>query len=86
MSQLNEILLGWGNVVKDKIGILDLDTKQLAESRLLICNSCYLRVGNTCSPKMVGYNTKTKELKKGCGCNISAKTLSPQSKCPLDKW
>ena len=36
--------------------------------------------------KNIGINEITKVETKGCGCNISAKTLSPESKCPLSKW
>jgi hypothetical protein len=45
-----------------------------------------MRIGNTCSPKNAGINEITKKETKGCGCNISAKTLSPESQCPLSKW
>ena len=50
------------------------------------CNPCPLRQGNTCSPQIMGYHVITNERKSGCGCNISAKTLSPSSQCPLGKW
>ncbi len=86
MSKLNEIINGWANVVKDKIGALDPKIKQLAENRRLLCNVCNMRIENTCSTKRVGMNKITKKLTPGCGCNISAKTLSPESKCPLSKW
>lgn len=64
MSKLNEIINGWANVVKDKIGTLDPQTKILAESRLVLCNSCDMRVNNTCSTKKVGINIITKKEKK----------------------
>jgi hypothetical protein len=86
MSKLNEIINGWANVVKDRIGTLDPNIKQMAENRLLLCNVCHMRINNTCSPKNIGINEITKVETKGCGCNISAKTLSPESKCPLSKW
>ena len=28
----------------------------------------------------------TGEIVTGCGCNISAKSMSPHSSCPLNKW
>ncbi len=86
MSKLNEIINGWANVVKDKIGTLDPKLKVIAENRLILCNLCDMRVNNTCSTKKVGINIITKKEVNGCGCNISAKTLSPESKCPLSKW
>lgn len=86
MSKLNEIISGWANLIKDKINTLDPNIKRMAENRLLICNMCHMRVGNACSTKKIGINEITKLETKGCGCNISAKTLSPESKCPLSKW
>lgn len=84
--KFSDILEGWANVVKDRFGALDPHTKQLSAKRLVLCNSCDIRTGNTCDPRKSGEHVVTKELRKGCGCNISAKTLSTNSKCPLGKW
>ena len=86
MKVLKDILDGWGNVVKDQLGLLDTKTKEMAELRLLNCNYCHIRDGSICSPKRVGKHIETGETKKGCGCVISAKTLAPDSKCPIGKW
>ena len=86
MSQIREILEGWGNVIKDQFNAVDIVTKTISKKRLLECEPCSLRQGNTCSPQIYGYHAITKERKNGCGCNISAKTLSPPSQCPLGKW
>lgn len=86
MGKINEILDGWGNLIKDQFNALDSDIKELSESRLEKCNQCDLRVGNLCSPLKFGINIETNEIKSGCGCNLSAKTLSEWSKCPLGKW
>jgi hypothetical protein len=83
---VEHIITGWANVVKDKFNILDPATKNMAADRMQLCNMCYLRTGNTCDPSKGGMNLKTGKIEKGCGCNIAAKTLSPQSKCPLAKW
>lgn len=83
---VEHIITGWANVVKDKFNILDPATKNMAAERMQLCNMCYLRTGNTCDPSKGGMNLKTGKIEKGCGCNIAAKTLSPQSKCPLAKW
>ena len=83
---VEHIITGWANVVKDKFNVLDPATKGMAAERMQLCNMCYLRTGNTCDPKKGGMNLKTGKIEKGCGCNIAAKTLSPQSKCPLAKW
>lgn len=86
MIKISHILEGWGNLAKDKLNLLDEKTKKISQNRLLICNDCNLRVSNSCSPLHFGNHIKTGELKRGCGCNLSAKTLSLESECPLGKW
>jgi hypothetical protein len=86
MSQIIQIIEGWANVIKDQFNAVDPATKMLSKTRLLSCNDCALRQGNMCSPHIYGYHEKTGERAMGCGCNISAKTLSVSSKCPLGKW
>lgn len=86
MSKITEIIEGWGNVIKDQFNAVDPVTKSISEKRLLKCNICDIRSGNTCSPNKWGINIITEKLVNGCGCNIAAKTLSPSSKCPLSKW
>jgi hypothetical protein len=83
---IRDIIEGWANVVKDRFNQLDPDTKRLSEDRLLLCDSCDIRTGNTCDPRKKGEHVATGQLVGGCGCNISAKTLSTNSKCPLGKW
>jgi hypothetical protein len=85
-SQIQQIFTGWANVVKDKFNLLDNETRALAENRMKICNSCELRVGGTCSPNKTGKHMVTGVETKGCGCGLAAKTLSPESHCPLAKW
>jgi len=86
MSQIREIIEGWANVIKDQFDAVDPVTKAISKKRLQFCDDCSLRHGNTCSPQIYGYHVITNERKNGCGCNISAKTLSPTSQCPLGKW
>jgi hypothetical protein len=86
MGQINEIPDGWGNLIKSNFGLLDEETRTLAEGRLIHCNVCSIRSANTCDPNQTIRNVKTNDMVKGCGCNISAKTLSRQSKCPAGKW
>jgi hypothetical protein len=86
MSQIKQIIEGWANVIKDQFDAVDPVTKAISEKRLNLCNECSLRYGNTCSTQIYGYHIITNERKNGCGCNISAKTLSPSSQCPLGKW
>lgn len=95
---INDILEGWGNNVKNILGTLNPELKQKGEKRLLICNTCSLRDGNTCSKSRTGKavinflykNEKTPRIKEqlynGCGCNLSAKTVCNNCQCPLGKW
>jgi len=86
MSKVLEIIEGWANVVKDQFNAVDPITKEVSKKRLLHCDECEIRQGNTCSPQIYSYHAITGDRKNGCGCNIAAKTLSPSSQCPLGKW
>ena len=83
---LKEIFDGWGNLIKDALKKLDPEIKELAKRRLLICNIRDLRSNAICNPLKQGVHVTTGEMKFGCGCGLAAKTLSPDSKCPLGKW
>lgn len=83
---MEEIITGWANVIKDKFDLLDESTKEIAQYRMAHCTTCTMRIDNTCSKARQGANVKTLETVSGCGCNLSAKTLSPNSQCPLSKW
>jgi len=81
-----QILEGWGNKILDEFNLLDEDTKRMARQRLEVCNTCKVRIKNSCSTKKQTIHRKTGQLVGGCGCNIAAKTLSPSSECPAAKW
>ena len=83
---IKHIFEGWANVVKERFDALDPAIQEEAKLRLESCNNCYMRANNKCDPKKVGENLDTGILTKGCGCNLSAKVLSPCTKCPLAKW
>lgn len=83
---IEKILNGWANYVKDKFHTLDADTKQEAQRRLHICDTCPVREKNFCHPNRKIYNESTGKLVRGCGCHLSAKALSMQSHCPAAKW
>lgn len=85
-THIKQILDGWANVVKDKFNILDPATKILGESRMKICDGCSLRIASSCSTKKTGIHLETGIETKGCGCGLAAKTLSPNTHCPLAKW
>ena len=85
-SQLEQIFTGWGNYIKSHFVDLSPDLKEEGEKRLKICHTCDMRNGGTCSTQRMGKHVVTGELKKGCGCRLAAKALSPGSECPLGKW
>jgi len=86
MSKINEIIHGWGNLIKDRFGTLNEEIKIMAQIRLEQCHSCSMRIGNICSPTRQIKHIVTNESVKGCGCSLPAKTLSPNSECPAGKW
>jgi hypothetical protein len=86
VSQIEEILTGWGNLVKSHFMELDSDLKAQSQSRLEICNGCDMRNWGTCSTQREGRHVVTGEMVRGCGCRLAAKALSPKSSCPLGKW
>lgn len=91
IKNLKEIISGWSNYWFD-----NQDVKELAESRAAICAACPLNVNNVCSKSKSGvvketfvYNEELRvkgSVQAGCGCPLSAKTRSPESKCPLNNW
>lgn len=96
---ISQILEGWGNSIKDKFNLLNNpELKIKSEKRLLICNTCNLREGNTCSKKRTGFVLETfrygsekvdrikGQLVKGCGCNLSSKSLCNDCQCPCNYW
>lgn len=84
--QIKNILTGWGNLVKDKFNLLDESIKYMASVRMIYCNGCPIRKNNRCDPQSQIKNLVTGEIVNGCGCNIAAKTLDPESRCPAGKW
>ena len=83
---INQIINGWANLLKDKLGLLDPKFKEVAELRLMNCHKCHIRDGLICSPNRKGINIVTGKLTKGCGCVITAKVMAEDSFCPLLKW
>ena len=91
IKKIKEILTGVYNYTTG-----NPETKQMALERASICAECPLNVNNKCSTQVVGTAVKTfvynEELRhegrlyKGCGCNLSLKAESPESKCPIGKF
>ena len=86
MSKVKEIVVGWANLFRKEFDALPENVQKLADERFKICNNCPIRKGNVCDPKQMIENVVTKQMVNGCGCNLKAKVLSPESKCPASKW
>ena len=91
VKKFREIVEGWKNDAFPTPEIL-----AWAEPRAKICADCPLNINNTCSTQMTGIAVKDftyqgeqrikgKEY-KGCGCPISKKSKSSESKCPIGLW
>lgn len=95
-NSLNNILEGWANNIKNNFGLLSPELKSKGEKRLLICNVCTLRDGNTCSKKRTGLVVQDfvyKDIERlkgqevnGCGCMLSMKSLCDNCQCPRGLW
>jgi hypothetical protein len=93
MINIKGILEGHINELRSKIGVEDQEKVGIFQLRATICNSCPLKKGNTCNPKLF-INPETKEVfttpkkgfVKGCGCRLSAKQRSTKDKCPAHFW
>lgn len=91
LKKFKEIYEGWKNDAFPTPEIM-----LMAEPRAKICADCPLNVNNVCTPNATlpavdnfiyqeELRVKGKEY-KGCGCPLSKKTKSPDSKCPVGKW
>lgn len=71
-SRFEQIVNGYSNLVKSKLGLSSEKDEKIFTARREICNAC---------PE------KTILDKCGlCGCPLSAKTRSLVSNCPDKKW
>ena len=74
MSKFNEIVSGYSNLVKSKLGLSDEKDEEIFMASRTICNAC-------------SYKSALDRCLK-CGCPLAAKTrsLDPASKCPEGHW
>lgn len=88
---INQIIKGTVNNILDK-------EKDLYQDRIKICKDCKLYladgiIGPKCNHQLY-LNPETNEISKfpkigfyrGCGCILSSKTRTKESKCPAKKW
>lgn len=87
-GKIKEIASGYKNYILGR-------EQELGKSRKKHCDKCplYNKSKDMCDDSKC-LNPETGDIKPfmlagytcGCGCYISKKILSPQSKCPLGKW
>ena len=89
----NEIVDGHLNELRSKVGLANENEALIFSMREKICNACPLKNGNNCDTQkwinphtMEVSNTPIGGFIRGCGCRLSAKQKSKQSRCPADFW
>jgi hypothetical protein len=83
---LTNIIHGWWNRLKEvTFGNKDYVQEQ-ANIRRIICGGCHINKGGLCHADNQGKHIYTGEWANGCNCPISAKSLDPDSDCPVGKW
>lgn len=72
MSKFDEIVNGYKNLVKSKLGLSSEKDEEIFKARREICNEC---------PKVTPMDRCSM-----CGCPLAAKTRSLITNCPDSKW
>jgi hypothetical protein len=72
MSRFKQIVNGYSNLVKSKLGLSSEKDEEIFTARREICNACE-------------FKTKFDRCGK-CGCPLPAKTRSLISNCPEGNW
>lgn len=88
MSKFLEIAHGWYNYINSSPSV-----QLLAEDRIKECDDCPERGEMSFVAaaiiSLVGpgvHESRPLYQCNKCGCPLSAKVMSPESKCPLGKW
>ena len=72
VSKFKEIVTGYTNLVKSKLGLSSEKDEKIFEARRTICNACpHKSALDRCLV---------------CGCPLAAKTRSLISNCPKENW
>tara|TARA_B110000259_G_scaffold144943_1_gene163298 strand:+ start:359 stop:607 length:249 start_codon:yes stop_codon:yes gene_type:complete len=74
---LKGIVNGYTNSALDSVGVLGKKKQEVANARMSVCKLC------------TTFDTDTNVCMKdkgGCGCLMTKKVYSMDSKCPLGKW
>jgi hypothetical protein len=73
MRRFKEIVNGYSNLVKSKLGVSSDEDEKIFSARRTICNAC--------PHKML-----EKDRCGKCGCPLPAKTRSLITRCPVGNW
>lgn len=62
--------------------------ENMIKYRLSICNECKMNENGWCNNtgNVLIEHVQTKQLIKGCGCNLNCKAARADSSCPAAKW
>ena len=73
MSRFKQIVNGYSNLVKSKLGMSSEEDEKIFKARREICNACpHKRLSSDRCGK--------------CGCPLAAKTRSLITNCPVGYW
>tara|TARA_R110002051_G_scaffold233122_1_gene294692 strand:+ start:500 stop:757 length:258 start_codon:yes stop_codon:yes gene_type:complete len=71
-SRFSQIVNGYSNLVKSKLGLSSEQDEKIFEARRSICNACPEKtILDRCG---------------ACGCPLAAKTRSMETECPKKHW
>lgn len=82
---LIHIFKGWSNMMKESLGLLDPETKAMAEKRLKICETCPLRSKREMCSAFRKIEENGKSI-RGCGCDLKAAATVKAKKCVRGLW
>lgn len=80
------IIKGWfKKLIVDKLSLIPYHEKQQQIIRYSHCQNCPLNTNGWCDTSKEELDIYG-NLVKGCGCELIAKTLSPNEHCPRSLW
>lgn len=95
MINIKNIIEGHVNELRSLTNLTTDKEEKIFKKRAEICQACPLKTGNSCNSNK-SVNPETMEVSvrnsgkegfvNGCGCRLSAKQKSINSKCPAGFW
>lgn len=81
-----QVIDGFTNLFLSELHLLSPKEAEVYAARYERCVGCSIRVGHSCDPNQFRTHVLTGEMVHGCGCNLAAKTKSPDAECPAGEW